>query len=275
MCESSFKEFKTNKKNASHNYIMPELIIRPIKISKQKQHFDLSGIIYDSVRGDIQTGDILVVSSKFVSYSQGRLIDKKVKRSKLGYDLATKLQMSLDIAEVVIREADKIHGGVAGFALATSDDIMAPNAGVDGSNGLNSFILYPKEPYVIAQQIRKKIFLESLKLIGIIISDSRLLPARVGTCSVAIACAGMEPIKDKRATMDLEKKPLRVTLQATADSLATSANHVMGEGDESVPVVLIRGSNVTMTDRKIYPDEMTIPYDQCIYVKSLSHSINV
>ena len=48
-------------------------------------------------------------------------------------------------------------------------------------------ILYPEEPYLVAEQIRRKIFLKHLVHVGIIIVDSRLMPARVGTTGIAIS----------------------------------------------------------------------------------------
>ena len=64
--------------------------------------------------------------------------------------------------------------------------------------------------------------------VGIIIVDSRLMPARIGTTGVAIACAGIEPTKDLRGEKDLDGNPLKVTFQATADNLASIANSVLG-----------------------------------------------
>ena len=33
-----------------------------------------------------------------------------------------------------LRESDKIFGGIGGFVITSSDNIMAPNAGIDKSN---------------------------------------------------------------------------------------------------------------------------------------------
>ena len=104
-----------------------------------------------------------------------------------------------------------------------------------------------------------------------ILADSRLMPARVGTSGVAVACAGMEPVRDMRATKDLNGNPLKVTFQAVADNLATIANQGMGEGSESRPFAVMRGSEAVMTDRRIMHDEMTVHPDQCVYVRGLAN----
>ncbi len=149
---------------------------------------------------------------------------------------------------------------------------MAPNAGIDKSNIKKDLvILYPNNPFLIAEQIRRKVFLKFLIHIGVILVDSRLMPARVGTSGVAISCAGIEPVLDMRSMKDLEGNPLKVTFQAVIDNIATIANHKMGEGAESKPFAIVRDSGAQLTDRKINPSEMAISPDQCVYVRGLSN----
>ena len=62
--------------------------------------------------------------------------------------------------EIVYRESDKILGGVAGFAMATTNGILAPNAGIDKSNSKGTkIILYPNEPDKFAEELKEKFFL--------------------------------------------------------------------------------------------------------------------
>src|SRR3989304_1888855 len=104
----------------------------------------------------------------------------------------------------------------------SSDNILAPNAGIDKSNAKKGkVILYPFDPYLVAEQLRRKFFLKYLIHVGIIIVDSRLMPSRVGTTGVAIACSGIEPVLDMRSQKDLEGNPLKVTFQAVVDNLAS------------------------------------------------------
>ena len=180
--------------------------------------------------------------------------------------------MKPEIAEIILRETDKIFGGIAGFVITSSENIMAPNGGIDKSNAQkDQVILYPKNPFLIAEQIRRKIFLKFLIHVGIILVDSRLMPARVGTSGVAISCAGIEPVLDMRSKKDLYGNPLKVTFQAVIDNIATIANHKMGEGAESKPFAIVRNSEAQLTDRKISPSEMAISPDQCVYVRGLAN----
>ena len=251
------------------------LTVSAIKAEIKKEKFDVFEAIETTLKKNqmkLQNGDVLVISSKYISNSQGRLIDlNNVRPSPQGIEISKKFQIKPKIAEVIIRESDIVFGGVAGFVITASDNIMAPNAGIDKSNTkAGKVILYPEQPYLIAEQIRRKIYLKHLVHVGIIIVDSRLMPARVGTTGVAIACAGIEPVLDMRAEKDLDGNPLKVTFQAVVDNLASIANHKMGEAAESRPFAIIKNSEAKLTDRKINPNEMTVSHDQCVYVRGLS-----
>ncbi len=254
------------------------LEVFPITVGKKEEKFDIFEVLIESLEKNkikLLEGDILVISTKFVSNSQGRLIDlPKIKTSKEGIMISKKFQLKPQIAEVVLRESDTIFGGISGFVITSSDNVLAPNAGIDKSNAQNGkVILYPKQPYLLAEQIRRKIFLKFLIHVGIILVDSRLMPARVGTSGISVACAGLEPVLDLRAKKDLNGNPLKVTFQAVADNLATIANHKMGEGGESKPFAIVRDSQARLTDKIIDPNEMAISPDQCVYVRGLSNSI--
>jgi len=221
----------------------------------------------------LKNEDVIVISSKFVSNSQGRIL--KIENSKVcekARDISKKFNSNEKFMEIVFRESDKILGGVAGFVMSSVDGILAPNAGIDKSNSKGTkIILYPNEPYKFAEELKRKIFLEFNLHVGIIIVDSRLMPTRIGTTGVTIACAGMEPTEDLRGEKDLDGNPLKVTFQATADNLASIANHKMGEGDDLHPIAVVRNSGCRLTNRKIVPEEMIIPYEQCVYIRSFTN----
>ena len=253
-----------------------QLTVLPLLADRKEEEFDIFEVFLKTLEKNnvrLQEGDVLVISTKFISNSQGRILDmQKTRVSEKGKDISKKFQLKPEIAEIIIRESDKIFGGISGFVITSSENIMAPNAGIDKSNAKKGrVILYPKEPYQIAEQIRRKIFLKFLVHVGIILVDSRLMPARIGTSGVAIACAGIEPVLDMRAKEDLDGNPLKVTFQAVVDNLATIANHKMGEGAESKPFAIVRNSGAKITNRKIKPSEMAISPDQCVYVRGLSN----
>jgi len=241
------------------------------KVSKFCFFDELKKIVHSS-KVTMKEGDVLVISSKFISNSQGRILNiEKSKVCEKARKIAEKFNANEQFMEIVYRESDRIVGGVTGFAMATTNGILAPNAGIDKSNSKGTkIILYPNEPYKFAEELKRKIFLELNLHVGIIIVDSRLMPARIGTTGVAIACAGIEPTKDLRGDKDLDGNPLKVTFQATADNLASIANHKMGEGNDLHPIAIVRDSECELTNRQIVPEEMIIPYEQCVYIRSFS-----
>ena len=251
------------------------LEVFPVKATKKQGKFDLYNEIKKLVEENdisLKNGDVLVISSKYISNSQGRILDhNSIKLSENANEISKKFSINQKLSEAIVRESDIIFGGVSGFVITSANNIMAPNAGIDKSNSQGKLILYPNDPYLIAEQIKRKFFLDYSLHVGIIIVDSRLMPARVGTIGVAIACSGIEPVLDRRATTDLDGNVLKVTFQATADNLASIANHKMGEGDETMPLAIIRNSDAKITDRKISPKEMAISHDECLYVRGLKN----
>ena len=255
------------------------LTVIPLKARYQKSEFDLFNEITKTLSENgvlLENGDVIVISSKYIASSQGRILDiDKVTISENANHVSKKYKMDPKFVEIVLRESDKIFGGISGFIITSSDNILAPNAGIDKSNSNGTrLILYPENPYQIAEILKRKIFFDYSVHVGIIITDSRLMPARVGTVGVAIACSGLEPVKDLRGQHDLDGNPLKVTFQATADNLASIANHKMGEGAESQPIAIIRNSKCKLTSRKILHSEMAISHEECVYVRGFSKKLN-
>ena len=254
------------------------LSVVPVKTERKSEKFD----IFEALLGALQTnnlslndGDVVVISSKYISNSQGRIIDlKDVIPNEKSKELSKNFQIDPSTAEVILRESDFVFGGISGFVITSSDNIMSPNAGIDKSNtSKGKVILYPNDPYSIAEQLRRKIFLKYMIHVGVILADSRLMPSRIGTTGICIACAGIEPVEDMRAQLDLNGNSLKVTLKAVVDNLAAIANYKMGEGSESKPIAIIKNSKAVLTDRKINPNEITISPDQCVYVRGLSSQL--
>ncbi|NNM36338.1 MAG: coenzyme F420-0:L-glutamate ligase [Nitrosopumilus sp.] len=253
-----------------------QLTVLPLLAERKEEKFDVFEALLDTLEKNnqkLQEGDVLVISTKYISNSQGRIVDlENITSSEEGLRISKMYNLKAEIAEIIVRESDKIFGGIGGFVITSSDNILAPNAGIDKSNARKGrAILYPTNPYQTAEEIRRKIFLKFFIHVGIILVDSRLMPARIGTSGVAISCAGIEPVLDMRSKKDLDGNPLKVTFQAVVDNLATIANHKMGEGAESKPFAIVRNSDAKLTDRRINPAEMAISPDQCVYVRGLSN----
>lgn len=244
--------------------------IFPIKIPKKDEGFDLFRTIVES-KFQFLADDILVISSKFVSMSERSLIDlKNVKVSKRARALALKFKMDERIAQVTLQESDYVVSGIPGFLLTINDGMIAPNAGIDKSNcPQGKIVLYPKDSFKTANELRNKFLKKYGIKIGIVISDSRLMPTRIGCTGIAVGVSGFYPVDDERGKTDLYGKKLRVTFKATADCLATIGVFMMGESNESIPLVVIRGANVRETKRSLSMKDMTVNPKIDIYLRNI------
>lgn len=246
--------------------------ILPIRIEVQSDKFDL----FESLRQfPYRNDDVLVVSSKFVSMSEGAVVNlADVTPGRKARALAKKFDMDARIAELVLKEAEYVVKGVPGFLLTIRDGMIAPNAGIDRSNVPAGYaIIYPRRPFASAEKLRQRFRQELGLRIGIVVADSRLMPTRIGTTGVAIACAGFEPVEDLRGKRDLFGNVLRVTLKAVADGLATMGVAAMGESNESTPAAVVRGANVVWSGRKFSWKDMAVGPAEDIYLSGVKSEV--
>lgn len=133
--------------------------------------------------------------------------------------------------------------------ITTKDGMIMTNGGVDESNAKGKLILLPQDCYACAEQLRTALkALWNVQNLGIIITDSLILPLRAGVIGAAVGYSGFEGVKDLRGQKDLFGKPLQTTLVNVADSLATAATLTMGEADEQQPLCLLENVPVLFTD---------------------------
>jgi F420-0:gamma-glutamyl ligase len=165
----------------------------PIRSSRKNGPFPLvESMLEDMTRADLRLfeGDIVVISSKYVSLAEGRLY-------KLS-DVQTTYQGEKYVdrfAELVYRESEQVVGSFLNFHLSITNNVLAPNSGIDGSNTRSGFVtLYPINPNLLAEKIRISVLLRLGIYIGIILTDSRLYPLRQGTTGIAIGFSGVKAI---------------------------------------------------------------------------------
>ncbi len=211
--------------------------------------------------------DVLVIAETAVATAQGRIQKlENVRISKRAKDLSEKYSLEPGIAQLVLEEADEILGGVPRVILTIKNNTLLANAGIDRSNApLGSVVLLPANPTEEAWQIKTALEKDQDIELGVIIADSRTQPLRLGTVGLALAVAGIEPIKDFRGQPDLFGRLLQITRSAIADNLASAAQLLMGEANEQIPAVLIRGAPLAFTTKKITPLAMTISRQECLY----------
>jgi coenzyme F420-0:L-glutamate ligase/coenzyme F420-1:gamma-L-glutamate ligase len=207
---------------------------------------DLAGFIVEALGRQsiiLQDGDVLTVTQKAVSKSEGRFVSlEDVEPSPLAIELAANWEKDPRHVEVVLRETKRIvrmdHGVII---CETRHGFVCANAGVDASNVPGErLMLLPLDPDASAAQIRDAIEKATGADIAVIISDTFGRPWRTGYTEVAIGVAGMLPILDYVGQMDAQGRELRATWICIADELASAAELVTGKVNQ-VPAALIRG----------------------------------
>lgn len=232
---------------------------------------DLVDVILDGLNNkgiELKDYDILVISSKVVALSEGRIVSlKNIRVSDEALKMAEKCGLPPEFVEVVFKEADVIYGGVRGAVLTLKNGVLQANAGVDRSNAPPEHaILLPENPSESARKIRNKLIEKTGKKVAVLIVDSKVQPLRLGNTGIALGVAGFEPVIDERGKEDIYGKKLEFTRRAVADCIASAAEVIMGERDEKTPVVLVRDAPVIFTERDVDASEMIIPAEECMYM---------
>ncbi len=198
---------------------------------------------------NIKDGDIIVITSKVVSYSEGRFVFPYTRKMR-----------------------DQIIKNESSFLLRTKytwltikDGMVMASAGVDESNADNKLLLLPKDSFKTASLLRKELMkYYNVKKLGILITDSRLLPLRSGVVGVALGYAGFKGIRNYIGKRDIFGRELKFSRTDIADSLATSAVLCMGEGNEQQPLATIHDAPVEYIN-KVNSKELKIDPKEDLY----------
>ncbi|MGB9675971.1 MAG: coenzyme F420-0:L-glutamate ligase [Candidatus Bathyarchaeales archaeon] len=245
-----------------------------IKTETVKVGDNLAEVILESVKKQnlqLQDNDIVVLTSKILAYAQGRVARlADIKPSATARELAEKYSLQPELAELILREAEKIYGGVERAFLTLKDGVLTANAGIDNKNAPNGYVaLWPQDPQKWAEQVRMEIRQKTGKHVAVLIIDSGLTPLRKGTVGLALAVSGFKPIKDYRKEKDIYGKQILITQKAVADDLACAAHLLMGEAAEKTPIVLVRNAPVEFEDKSYGPRDVMMPSEECIFMGSL------
>jgi len=194
----------------------------------------------------IQEGDVLVIAETAVAKAEGNIIKLEyMEPGATAMELASKTGKDPELVEAILQESEEVIKVGPDFIISeTKHGFVCANAGIDESNveeGLATPI--PHNPDKIASEIRSKIQNITGAKIAVIISDTQGRAFREGAIGVAIGISGMDPLWDRSGEKDLYGRELKTTSIAVADELASAASVVMGQADEGIPIVLIRGVN--------------------------------
>jgi coenzyme F420-0:L-glutamate ligase / coenzyme F420-1:gamma-L-glutamate ligase len=176
--------------------------------------------------------DLVIVTSKVVSKSEGRVVDFD------GTDEHKQRLIESESTRVLRRRGPlRITETRHGFVNA--------NAGIDLSNtNEGTAVLLPKDPDRSARRLRAELRRRRDVEVGVIVTDTFGRVWRRGVTDVALGSAGITPILDLRGSNDANGRVLEVTEVAIVDEIAGAANLVLGKA-EGTPFALVRGLDET------------------------------
>lgn len=215
----------------------------PLKTGLLKKGDDLVAALRTA--GEIRPDDVLVITSKIVATCEDAFYDlMTIAVSDEARAEAEQTGRSPEFCQAVLDETARMHGNVVGrcpgalLALVHPEPgvwIVAANAGMDQSNVPEGTALgWPKDSAASAKKLSGELGCP------VIVIDSCCTPLRAGITAYALACAGIDPIRDERGTPDLFGKPLRITQDNVVDELAAAASLLMGNAAQATPAVLVR-----------------------------------
>ncbi|HUC20856.1 MAG TPA: coenzyme F420-0:L-glutamate ligase, partial [Candidatus Polarisedimenticolaceae bacterium] len=221
------------------------MIIRAIGTSKVVTGGGTLLQLLDSALTALGERSIVAITSKVVSLCEGRVVSIE------GTDKQRLIQQESDYYLPAETSKYQLH-------LAIVRSTMAPEAGIDESNGNGNYVLWPADPQASANQVRRYLAERfELKEVGVVITDSTCTPLRLGTTGVALAHSGFAAIHSYVGKPDLFGRPFGVSQSNIAGGLAAAAVLVMGEGAERTPLVIIEeASNITFQPRDPNPEEL-------------------
>ena len=186
----------------------------------------------------------LVVCQKIISKAEGRIVDfAKVDPSEEACRIAAEDDKDPRHVEVILRESARLVRHAHGIMICeTHHGYVCANAGVDLSNapGPEVAVLLPHDSDASAAKLRAELVKRGAGSLAVVVSDTFGRPWREGLVDVALGASGIDPIKDRRGSLDRSGRELQVTATATADQLAAAAGLLMPK-DSGVPAVWIEG----------------------------------
>lgn len=192
----------------------------------------------------LEAGDILVLKHKIVSKAEGQLVELgTIKPSARSRAWARRYKLDARVTELALAQSKRVVRRKRGVMITeTHHGLICANSGIDVSNvnGGRHALLLPSDPDRSAARLHRELKKQLKLSIPVIISDSFGRPWREGLTEVAIGVAGMRAMHDYRGERDPHGYPLRVSIEAVADELASAAGLVCGKLART-PACIVRG----------------------------------
>lgn len=210
---------------------------------------DIALIIKEAIEKqgcNLNHGDIILIAETLISKAEENFIKlDELTPSAEAIKLAEQSGKDPKVVQSILNESNEVVRVGPNFIITeTLQGFVCANAGIDESNvgeGLATPI--PKDADKSAREIREFLEEEFGEEIAVIITDTQGRAFRFGAIGTAIGCSGISPIWKRVGEKDLYGRELETTEVATCDELSAAASLIMGQADEGLPVVIIRGFN--------------------------------
>jgi dihydrofolate synthase / folylpolyglutamate synthase len=183
--------------------------------------------LLDAYLPPLEEKSVVAITSKIVAITQGQLAKTE----------------TVDKHALIENEADFfLPRGASRYdvSLTITRNIIIPNAGIDESNGNGYYVLWPRDPQGVANEMRAHLRQRfGLNHVGVIITDSITTPLRWGVTGATIAHSGFLALNNFVGHPDIFGRALNMTKVNIANALAASAVLVMGEADEQTPLAVL------------------------------------
>ncbi len=219
---------------------------------------DLVALVADALDRNaltLEPGDVLVLAQKIVSKAENCYVClDEVTVSPEAEALALESNKDPRIAELILRESQEVMRVRKGAVIVRHrNGWVQAHAGIDQSNIASDpdnprVLLLPPDPDASAARLRAGLRDRLGTAPAVLIADSAGRPWRNGIAGFAIGAAGFETLDNRIGHSDLFGRALQVTEMAVGDELAAAASLLMGQADEGVPVVLIRGARLRIPE---------------------------
>jgi coenzyme F420-0:L-glutamate ligase / coenzyme F420-1:gamma-L-glutamate ligase len=203
---------------------------------------DLAALLDASVPS-LEQGDVVVVSHKAVSKSEGRIVRlADIEPSPRARELAGENGDPRHV-ELVLRESRRIVRRRGTLLIAeTWHGFVCASAGIDRSNAPapDTAVLLPVDPDGSARRLREGLERRSGLRLSVVVADTMGRPLRNGIVGSAIGVSGLAPLRGHQGEADPNGYILRTTWVAVADEIAAAADLVLAKLDR-VPAAIVRG----------------------------------
>ena len=232
-----------------------------------KKGDNIAEIILDDLKKEeipIEDGDIFLIAETLISKAEGNFIEiEKLEPSQEAIEIAEKAKKDPKIVQAILDASNEVIVVGHNFMVTeTKHGFVCANAGIDESNAADGLATpMPENPDLSAKIIRETLEGASGKEVAVIVTDTQGRAFRVGAIGTAIGCSGIKPLWVRIGDKDLYGRALETTEVATADELAAAASLLMGQADEGIPIVLVKGFSAfeTLRDTEAGIDQLIRP----------------